>query len=179
MRTFLGAPAGLSDAVKLGPVRRQSDWLLQMLRDPKRSRVHLVTLAEEMPVTETLETSEELRGRLRMSQGAVFANAVYQEVFTRPEEQDLEATPDTALYRRIQEAARGAGIDLDVEDVEELLGYARFLSARRSIQARHLKALRTGSSEPVVELPFLFAAGLALPDLENLADEIEEGIEKL
>jgi hypothetical protein len=29
--------------------------------------------------------------------------------------------------------------------------------------------------EPVVELPFLFSAGLALPDIENLADVIEEG----
>jgi hypothetical protein len=29
----------------------------------------------------------------------------------------------------------------------------------------------------VVELPFLFSAGLALPDIETLADSIETGIE--
>src|SRR5688500_230618 len=57
MLTFLSAPMGLSDAIRVGPVRRQSDWLVQMLRDPARSRVHLVTLPEEMPVAETLETS--------------------------------------------------------------------------------------------------------------------------
>ena len=54
MLTFLQAPMGLSDAVRVGPIKRQSEWLVDMLTDPKRSRVHLVTLAEEMPVSETL-----------------------------------------------------------------------------------------------------------------------------
>ena len=31
MLTFLSAPMGLSDAIRVGPVRRQSDWLVQML----------------------------------------------------------------------------------------------------------------------------------------------------
>ena len=70
MLTFLSAPIGLSDALRVGPVRRQSDWLVQMLRDPERTRVHLVTLAEEMPVRETLETSQALDARLGVPQGA-------------------------------------------------------------------------------------------------------------
>ncbi len=51
MLTFLSAPMGLSDAVRVGPIRRQAEWLVKMLRDPKRTRVHLVTLPEEMPVS--------------------------------------------------------------------------------------------------------------------------------
>jgi HipA-like protein len=47
MLQFLGAPQGLGDAVRVGPVRRQADWLHDMLTDPRRARVHLVTLAEE------------------------------------------------------------------------------------------------------------------------------------
>ena len=179
MRTFLAAPAGLSDAVRVGPVRRQSDWLLDMLGDPKRSRVHLVTLPEEMPVAETLETSDELRARLRVSQGVVFANEVYPEILSRSEERELASAPTPEVRKRLQTAARHAGLNLDREDLDELLGFAHFLQTRRSIQARYLKALRAGSSEPVVELPFVFSASLALPDLENLADAIEDKIEKL
>ena len=76
-------------------------------------------------------------------------------------------------------AASGAGIRIDEEDVDAMLGYARFLEARRAIQVRHLRKLRGGVDEPIIELPFLFSAGLELPDIENLADSMQEGIEKL
>jgi len=75
--------------------------------------------------------------------------------------------------------AKGVGLDLDPGDIDALVGYARFLEARRSIQNVHLKKLDKGTEEPVVELPFLFSAGLALPDIETLADRIEAEIEQL
>ncbi|HEX2296057.1 MAG TPA: ArsA family ATPase [Actinomycetota bacterium] len=173
MLTFLSAPMGLADAVRLGPVKRQSDWLVEMLCDRRRTRVHLVTLPEEMPVSETLETAEALRTRVGIHAGAVFANAVYSDLFDAGEKRalaDIGAGKPMATLKKI---AAGAGIRLDSEDVAALIGYARFLTARQSIQAVHLKKLRRGVDEPVVELPFLFSAGLALPDIENLADVIE------
>ena len=179
MRTFLAAPVGLSDAVKVGPIRRQSDLLLEMLRDPSRSRVHLVTLPEEMPVTETLETSQALKERLLVHTGATFANAVYPQTFSAGERKQIAAPDATGLAERIPATAAQAGAKLDAEDVQELLGYARFLEGRRAIQARYLRTLRKDSHEPIVELPFQFTAGLALPDLEVLADVMEEQVEKL
>ena len=179
MRTFLSAPIGLSNAVKVGPIRRQSDWLLEMLRDPARARVHLVTLAEEMPVSETLETSEELHHALRVHAGPTFANAIYPNIFSASERKGFIANGDGGLKRRLRVASEKAGLKLDGEDADELLAYARFLEGRRSIQARYLRALRKGSLQPIVELPFQFAAGLTLPDLEILADVIEERVEEL
>ena len=70
------------------------------------------------------------------------------------------------------------GLDLDGEDLDALLRYALFLDSRRRIQSRHLKQLAKGVEQPVIELPFLFSAGLALPDVETLADVIEEAVEK-
>jgi anion-transporting ArsA/GET3 family ATPase len=179
VRSFLAAPAGLSDAVRVGPVRRQSDWILDMLRDPRRTRIHLVTLAEEMPVAETLEASAALRGRLRMHRGMTFANAVYPDVFTRAEERSLRAAFESGGTKTLVDAAAEVGLALDAEDVDALLGYARFLQARRAVQTRHLRTLRTELDEDVVELPFLFSAAPALPEVETLADAIEERIEKL
>jgi anion-transporting ArsA/GET3 family ATPase len=175
MLTFLSAPMGLSDALRVGPVRRQSDWLLDMVRDPARTRVHLVTLAEEMPVSETLETAEALRTRVGITAGAVFANAVYSKLFTPAEAKRISSLDTGDLLP----AAREVGLSIDNDDMEALLGYARFLEARRSIQDSHLRQLRKGVEEPVVELPFLFSAGLALPDIETLADRVEEEIEVL
>jgi anion-transporting ArsA/GET3 family ATPase len=176
MLRFLSAPGGLSDALRVGPVRRQADWLVQMLRDPKRARVHLVTLPEEMPVSETLETTRALQDRLDISQGALFVNAVYSELFTPQEEERLEGTLDRDAMRK---EGAAVGLSLDDEDFDALSSYARFLGARRSIQGAHLEKLRAGTTESLIELPFLFSAGLALPDVENLADVIEEKVEKL
>ena len=178
MMTFFSAPVGLADAVRVGPVRRQSEWLVQMLRDPKRSRVHLVTLPEEMPVAETLETGDAIVGRLEMNLGTVFANAVYSQLFSREEERALEDIGHRRLENMLIEA-RGVGLALDGEELRALIGYARFLSARRGIQQTHLKRLRKGTNESVVDLPFLFSAGLALPDIETLADVIEEKVADL
>lgn len=173
MLTFLSAPMGLADAVRIGPVKRQSDWLVEMLRDPKRTRVHLVTLPEEMPVSETLETAEALRTRIGIDAGAVFANAVYSELFDAEEKHALADIGGARPMATLKKVAADAGLTLDSEDVAALLGYARFLTARQAIQGVHLKKLRRGVQQPVVELPFLFSAGLALPDVENLADVIE------
>jgi anion-transporting ArsA/GET3 family ATPase len=174
MLTFLSAPMGLADAVRLGPVKRQSDWLVQMLQDPARTRVHLVTLPEEMPVSETLETAEALKGRVGIHAGTVFANAVYGQLLDPEERRAFEDIGAGKPMARLKKVAAGAGITLDSEDVAALIGYGRFLMARQAIQAVHLKKLRRGVDEPVVELPFLFSAGLALPDIENLADVIED-----
>lgn len=179
MLTFLSAPMGLSDAVRMGPVQRQAEWLVQMLRDPERSRVHLVTLPEEMPISETLETAEALRERLDITTGAIFANAVYPEHLTSKDEQMLDAIMEDGKPDELVTIAETIGLRLDREDLDALVGYARFIAARRAIQNKHLKALRRGVDETVLDLPFLFTAGLALPGVEQLADSIEEGVGKL
>jgi hypothetical protein len=177
MLTFLSAPMGLSDAVRTGPIRRQSDWLIDMLRDPARTRVHLVTIPEEIPVTETIETATALRTRVGVSAGPVFANGVYTELFTSAEAKTLEDL--IATNADLLDRAASVGLQLDQEDIDALFGYARFLIGRRSIQSRHLTTLQNNIEQPVVELPFLFSAGLALPDVETLADAIEVAVEKL
>ena len=179
MLTFLSAPMGLSDAVRVGPIRRQTDWMISMLQDPKRTRVHLVTLAEEMPVSETLETAAALESKLKIDSGPIFANAIYTELFTGPEEVALVQMRADGDMEPLRKEGEAIGLPLDGEDLESLVGYARFLEARRTIQESHLKKLRKGVNEPVIELPFLFSAGLALPDIETLADVMEEKIQKL
>lgn len=179
MLTFLQAPSGLADAVRVGPISRQSEWLNDMLTDPSRVRVQLVSLAEEMPVSETVETSQTLKAKLSIMQGPVFANAVYSELLTSAESEHLEAIAADGSIAELCPTAEKVGVRLDQDDLDALLGYARFLDARRAIQNAHLEDLREGVEEPVIELPFLFSAGLALPDIETLADVIEQQVATL
>lgn len=179
MLQFLSAPSGLSDALRVGPVRRQSEWLVGMLQDPKRTRVHLATLAEEMPVSETIETSAALKSKLGIGQGLVFANAIYSELLTEDEEKILDTLIAQHDTGELVKHAAQVNLNLDEQDLEAIVGYARFVGARRKIQSTYLKDLRKGLDQPIVELPFLFSAGLALPDVETLADVIEEQAAKL
>ncbi len=179
MLTFLSAPMGLSDAVKVGPVQRQAEWLVQMLCDPARTRVHLVTLPEEMPITETLETAAALGTRVKINSGVAFANAVYPPFLSAAETAELEAIVADGDPDELLTEAAEVGLKLDREDLDALVGYARFLNSRRKIQSKHLSTLKKGLDDPVVELPFLFSAGLALPGIETLADAMEEEIARL
>jgi anion-transporting ArsA/GET3 family ATPase len=172
MLTFLSAPMGLSDAVRVGPIKRQAEWLVEMLRDPKRARVHLVTLPEEMPVSETIETAAALDGKIGISTGQTFANAVYRPLLNEDEEAMFEEIAADGSIDELCKAADRVGLNLDGRDLATLNGYAGFLQSRRDIQADHLTRLRKGK-EGVIDLPFLFSAGLALPDVEALADVIE------
>jgi anion-transporting ArsA/GET3 family ATPase len=178
MLTFLSAPIGLSDAVRVGPVRRQSDWLVQMLQDPTRTNVHLVSTPEEMPVGETLETSAALEERIGITSGVAFANAVYTKLFTEAERKRADELLGDDLPE-LTTTAKEVGLELDKEDIDALRAYERFVAGRREIQKKHLRTLRRNLHAPLVELPFLFSAGLELPDIETLADAIEQHVERL
>jgi anion-transporting ArsA/GET3 family ATPase len=56
--SYLRAPATISELVATGRIRSQSDWMASTLGDPAQTRLLLVTLAEELPTTETIETIE-------------------------------------------------------------------------------------------------------------------------
>ena len=56
----IAAPRVIGDLVKVGMVRDQTRWVSDILEDPTRTGLVIVTTPEEMPVSETLE----LMGRL-------------------------------------------------------------------------------------------------------------------
>jgi hypothetical protein len=56
----------------MGPIRAQADSVNELLTSPA-TRIHVVTLLEEMPVQETIDAVAELRG-LGMAMGAIVVN---------------------------------------------------------------------------------------------------------
>src|SRR3954471_13090138 len=75
--TFLTSARGLLDAVRVGPVRAQAEEVLELLTDPDRCQVLLVTLPEETPVNEAAETATRLRDRVGVHLGPVVVNGLY------------------------------------------------------------------------------------------------------
>src|SRR5579862_2381738 len=73
--TFLSSAQGLLDAARAGPVRTQASDVVDLLTDPTRTQVVLVTLPEEMPVSEVVEAAYALEDKIGVQLGPVIVNA--------------------------------------------------------------------------------------------------------
>ena len=60
MISYLRAPATIESLVPSGRVERQASWMRRLLEDPGHTALVMATLAEELPVTETLEALDDL-----------------------------------------------------------------------------------------------------------------------
>ncbi len=78
--TFLQSANGLLDTVDVGPINTQARDVVEMLSDPTRTQVVLVTLPEETPVNELVDTAFALEDRVGVSLGPVVVNGLYPDV---------------------------------------------------------------------------------------------------
>src|SRR5690606_38571475 len=74
--SFLRAPRALLDTVSVGPINTQAREALDLLTDPDRCRVLLVTIPEETPVTELIDTAYKLEDELGVTLGPLVVNGV-------------------------------------------------------------------------------------------------------
>lgn len=93
---FLNVNAEVAGLAKVGPIRRQAEAIMRLLR-AEGTVVHLTTLLEEMPVTEALEAATELRGT-GLPVGHVVANLVRPDLLSA-------ATRDALLDGTLDHAA--------------------------------------------------------------------------
>lgn len=139
--TFLMSPRGLQDAVRMGPVRHQADGVVEMLSDPARCQVLLVTLPEETPVNEVTETAFALEERVGIALGPVVVNQCLPARWSGAG----GAVADAAL----------AGVGLSAEDAAALDAATGFVGARRAIQQEQIRRLGKRLPLPQVHLPFV------------------------
>ncbi len=77
---FLRSPAGVRDAAKTGVLHRQAVEVLEMIGDPHRCKVMLVTIPEETPVNEMIETSFAIEEDLGVHLGPAVVNSVLPDL---------------------------------------------------------------------------------------------------
>ncbi len=163
--TFLGSARGLMDAVKVGPIHTQARDVMDLLTDPALCRVLLVTLPEETPVNELVETAYNLEDQVGVSLGPVIVNGMYPEV--------------PGLATDPAEAARTAGAALRPGEDAHLAEAAAFRRERTELQVEQVQRLAEQLPLPQIALPFLFSADLGPPDLARLSEAMTAGIDAL
>ncbi|MDA8063150.1 MAG: ArsA family ATPase [Actinomycetota bacterium] len=162
----LAAPQAINQLVKVGLVRLQTGWMLDILGDPATTGVVVVATPAEMPVSETLGLVERLRDETNVALAAVVVNRVLPELFSRQEEE---------LFDRLaSDELRGA---LEVElgvDPRPLFEAARFMVATRRSRTEHLERLRRGidAEVPLLYVPYLFLRSHGLRATHQVADAL-------
>lgn len=160
--TFLSSATGLLDAVRVGPIRAQAEDVVELLGDPARCHVLLVTLPEETPVNEAVESAYLLEDRVGVSLAPVVVNGLYPSV----EGLDVDPGP----------AAAEAGVYLRAGEAEVLAAAARFRKARTALQAEQVERLAKALPLSQLPLPFLFTTEVGLAEVDALADALADGV---
>ncbi|MGI8792354.1 MAG: ArsA family ATPase [Acidimicrobiales bacterium] len=158
--TFLTSAQGLLDAARVGPIRTQAQDVVDLLSDPDRCQVLLVTLAEETPVNEVVETAFALEDRVGIKLAPVIVNGVY------PRLEGLDEDP-AAL-------ATEQGFRLGKKELTALRDAADFRRQRQNLQAAQIERLADQLPLPQMRLPFMFSPEIGPAELELLADALAE-----
>jgi anion-transporting ArsA/GET3 family ATPase len=164
----LAAPQAINDLVKVGLIRSQTDWMLEILSDAQKTGLVAVTTPEEMPVNETLELTTRVKEETTVQLSAVAVNRVLPELFGQREEEVFELLRRPAAEAVLSERAGGS--------VAPVLEAARLAVTMRRTGAGHLQRLQAGLPPdlPVLLLPELFTRTHGLRTTHQMARSLGE-----
>lgn len=163
---FLNVNSEVAGLAKVGPIRRQADSIMQMMRSTA-TRVHLVTVLEEMPVQETIDGIAELTSE-RLPVGHVVLNLVRPSLVSA-------ATRDALTDGKLTAAKVAKSLTktrLPQEAAEPLIAGGLAHVERQHLQDGQREIL-DGCGQSLVELPLLSDA-IDLGGLFELAALLKE-----
>lgn len=169
---FLDVTKAMAELAKVGPIHSQSKGVVRLLHSPATA-VHIVTLLEDLPVAETLETVEEL-DRADLRPGAVLINRARPSRL--PGELVGAAADGQVSAERIRTGLLAAGLELDSVVLDGLVAETVEHAVRVASEQR-ARARLADAGLPLIELPELTEAGgdgVDLGGIYELADILRE-----
>jgi anion-transporting ArsA/GET3 family ATPase len=155
--SFLRAAPALLDTARAGPIHQQARAVLDLLADPARCQVLLVTIPEETPVNELVETAYRLEDEVGVRLGPIVVNGVY-EPLPGLDGEPVAATPAAMHALRGAAALRRARADLQQTQIERL-------GRRLPLEQLHL--------------PFLFTPEVGPAESAELASALTDAVRSL
>ena len=172
--TFLTSASGMVDAARGGPLRTQAQDVVELLSDPARCRVLLVTVPEELPVSETIETAYTLEDKAGVQLGPVIVNAC------DPEPVGLDRPAAEVLAAARASGTAEAGAETISPGHLAALDEARlFRLARHEVSAEQVERLLRELPLPHLIVPTLDAPSIGLAETAVLAEALAEAVEAL
>ena len=163
--TFLTSAAGLVSAARGGPLRNQAQDVVDLLSDPARCRVILVTLPEDMPVSEAIESAYTLEDKAGVQLGPVIVNA-------------CDPAP-VGLELPAAEAAAAAGLTIEPAHLAALEAARQFRLERHAISAEQIERLARELPLPQLLIPVVEADSIGPSETDALAVALSQAIEAM
>ncbi|HEX2290685.1 MAG TPA: ATPase, partial [Pseudonocardiaceae bacterium] len=165
---FLDVTRAMADLAKAGPIHHQSEGVVRLLHSADTA-VHVVTLLEDLPVAETLETVAEL-DLADLRPGAVLVNRA------RPPRLSNRSVSAAANGRvdadRIRAGLLAASLDLDPAVLDGLVAETVEHAVRVDAEQQARTKL-ADAGMPLLELPELTEVGVDGVDLGGVYELAE------
>lgn len=179
--TFLTSASGLLAAARSGPIRAQAQEAVDFLSDGVRCGVILVTIPEEMPVSETIEAAFQLEDRVGVTLRQVIINECLAPL---PPVDNLSEANRANLIESIPKRYKMPSpihktIVPSAETVEAMFEAAAFHEGRRMQHIEQFRKLEDELPLTKLELPYLFGQVQGMKELGLLADALMHGVERL
>jgi anion-transporting ArsA/GET3 family ATPase len=159
---MLRVPKVITDVAPPGLLRREAEDAVALFRDPARSGCVLVTLAEDMPVNETIELHRTLTGELSLPVAHLVVNQVLPRLFSA-----ADGASVARLAERTSPGSPAHGLALA----------GRTRATRERVQAESIARLgQELSALPRTQLPMLFAPEFRRAQVDSLARALEAGL---
>ena len=134
---MLRIPQAILNVMPKGPLAGDARAIKELLADPTRAALVMVTLAEDLPARETVELAAQARGALGVPLGPVIVNALPTEALSVPAVDSVLSA--WAMQQRGSQATAGD------DRLRATLRMAAGVRAHRDAAVRVVAALRAGS----------------------------------
>lgn len=162
---LLRVPSVILDIVPPGVLRRDAEKAWELFHDPARSGVVVVSLPEEMPVTESIELITALNDELHLPVLSLIVNGMLAPLFSKQEQEALLSREE--LVR----AGRAAG-EREGSVGERALVSAARRAAREKLQRESLELLEKTVDLKATLLPFLLEGSGTIDGVRELARKL-------
>lgn len=155
---FLDVPQVVSHAVKVGPLKSKANNIMELIQDKNKTLLLITTLAEEMPVNETLEILEKAKKEVKVATGPVIINAVFPQIFSEHEAQEVKS----ALQKNETNPA-----------LQQIAQTLHLFLKRAALQNFYINKLKlTLENRAFAILPFLFRSQFDRNAIEELSEHL-------
>ena len=158
---YLQMPCAARDTFSEGVVHREAERIVSWLRDPEKTAVNLVTTAEELPVSETLNAYQRLTEKLQLPLGALFVNRVHASPLSF---HDLS---------HMRPPAKSGPMDRRLTEL--VMTYAKSEARLTDAQEEGFRQLRQTKLSSIF-LPFYFSQEFGPVQVEALSHHMEPGL---
>jgi anion-transporting ArsA/GET3 family ATPase len=161
----LGAARHLAELVRTGPVHDQALRVADLLSDPARTALVLVTIVEEMPVNETIDLAKRFEDETDIHPVALIVNQLQPDL--------VGSVPVMEVEKLVRGAPRRDFLKAHSEG-EPLLGAAEMLLDARSRTERLTGVLNRALRLPTLTVPYVFQRHHGFAFTRTLAQVIQE-----